>query len=133
MTTAALTVKPEISLNTIAAVAAVLGVIYIGYKIKNGVGDIGGSVFNFVKNVDLNPFDSNGFLGLTVSPAVTNLANAARTALAAKGQNYDNFVLYYPKAGEKLPANSWSVVYQGKTYYYIPKSSVGTFGKWISL
>lgn len=128
-----LAVKPEISLNTIVALAAVVGVIYIGYRIKNGVGSIGGSVVDFVKNVDINPFDSNGFLGLTVSPAVTSLANAAKQALAAKGKNIDNYVLYYPRPGEKLPADSWSVVYQGKTYYYIPKSSVGTFGKWISL
>jgi len=133
MTTAALQIKPEISINTIVALAAVAGVIFIGYKLKNGVSNIGGEVIDFVKNVDLNPFDSNGFLGLTVSPAVTNLEAVARKALAAKGKNLDNFVLYFPQPGEKLPAGSWSVSYQGKLYYYIPKASVGTFGKWISL
>lgn len=128
-----MSVKPEVSLNTIVALAAVAGVIYIGYKMKNGIGSIGGSVVDFVKNVDLNPFDSNGVFGLTVSPAVTDLATAARKALAAKGKNIDNYILYYPKAGEKLPADSWKVTYQGKIYTYIPRSSVGTFGKWISL
>lgn len=130
-----LQVKPELSLNTALALLAVVGVMYAAYRVKQGIGSVTDSVGDWWEGVDLNPFDSQGTIGSVINtPAIIDdLATAARKALAAKGKNIDNYIQYFPKAGEKLPADSWSVKYQNKTYYYIPKSSVGTFGKWISL
>ena len=128
-------IKPEVSINTLLSVLVIGGVIYLGWKMKNGLSDVTDSVGDWWNSVDLNPLDSQGMIGsLITTPAIVDsLEVAAKKALAAKGRNIDNYLLYFPKSGEKLPADSWSVKYQGKTYYYIPKSSVGTFGKWVSL
>lgn len=128
-------IKPELSVNTVLAVAVVGGLLYAAYKVKQGIGSVTDSVGDWWQGVDLNPFDSAGAIGSIINtPAIVDdLATAARKALAAKGRNIENYVQYFPKAGEKLPADSWAVKYNGKTYYYIPKASVGTFGKWISL
>lgn len=128
-------IKPEVSLNTMLSVVALAGLLYAAYKIKQGIGSVSDSVGDWWEGVDLNPFDDQGIIGSVINtPAIVeDLATAAKKALAAKGKNIDNYILYFPKAGEKLPADSWSVKYQNKTYYYIPRSSVGTFGKWISL
>lgn len=128
-------IKPEVSLNTMLSVVALAGLIFAAYKIKQGIGSVSDNVGEWWDSVDLNPFDNQGTIGSVINtPAIIdNLATAARKALSAKGKNIDNYIQYFPKSGEKLPPDSWSVKYQNKTYYYIPKSSVGTFGKWISL
>ena len=128
-------IKPELSVNTVLSVVVLAGLVYAAYRIKSGLGSVSDSVSNWWDGVDLNPFDAQGSIGSIVNtPAIVDdLATAARKALAAKGRDIANYVQYFPKAGEKLPPDSWTVKYSGKTYYYIPKSSVGTFGKWISL
>jgi len=128
-------IKPELSVNTVLSIVVLAGLIYAAYRIKNGIGSVTDSVGDWWQGVDLNPFDSQGTIGsIVTTPAIVDdLATAARKALAAKGRNIDNYIQYFPKSGEKLPPDSWTVKYQNKTYYYIPKSSVGTFGKWITL
>lgn len=128
-------IKPEVSVNTVVALLVAGGALYLAWKIKNGVSDAAEDLGNWWESVDLNPFDSQGSIGQIFTPAVTysSLEAAARGALAAQGRNVDNYLLYTPKPGEKLPPDSWTVKWQGKTFYYIPKSSVGTFGKWITL
>jgi hypothetical protein len=128
-------IKPELSVNTVVALLVAGGALYLAWKIKNGVSDVADDLGNWWEGVDLNPFDKAGTIGQIFTPSVSydTFEVAARKALAAKGRNIDNYVLYTAKSGEKLPPDSWSVTWQGKVFYYIPRSSVGTFGKWISI
>ncbi len=127
--TAAFQIKPEVSINTVLAVGAVIGVVYFAYKLKQGVGDVADNIGNWWEGVDLNPFDLNGSLSLSPKTEPDSLQTAARKAMAAKGKNIDEYRFYYPAIeGQKLPAGAWTITYQNKTHYLVPKKPLfGTF------
>jgi hypothetical protein len=117
-------IKPELSINTVIALLVAGGALYLAWKIKNGVSDVADDLGNWWDSVDLNPLDSKGTIGSLFTTPYTyeSLESAARKALAAKGQNIDNYRLHLLMPGEKLPAGSWYVTYKGVKHLYVPKS-----------
>ncbi|MGP1718165.1 MAG: hypothetical protein ACTS9Y_13375 [Methylophilus sp.] len=125
-----LAIKPEVSLNTVIALLVAGGALYLAWKIKNGVSDVADDLGEWWEGVDLNPLDKEGTIGKIFSPppySYETLDTAARKALAAKGKNIDNYRIYLPLPGEKLPPDSWKVTYKGTVYTYIPKNSKPIF------
>ena len=110
------------------AMIALLG--YFAYtQIKSGVS----STFDFVKNVDLNPFDANGFLGLTVPsniPQASGSDPSHAAALAKIGADIKKYHIWYPDPLNlgKMPKGTLQVKWgTNKITYYAPNTGLDIF------
>jgi len=98
----------------IIAVAGYLAYTYVSKK--------AGEVIDFTKNIDLNPFDSQGTIG-----SMFTTSSYHREAMAKAGKNIDGYYLlgnYSAAFGlpmAKLPAGTMIVTENGKKYYYSPR------------
>jgi hypothetical protein len=116
------------------AVLLKYGIILISaYLTFNYVKSAAGNVIDLVKNVDLNPFDANGFLGLTL-PAGTIVASGSspthKATLAAMGKDINNYSVWYPNpfTGQKMPAGTIQITWgTNKVTYYAPKNALDVF------
>ena len=108
---------------------AALG-LYLAYSyIKSATGN----VIDLVKNVDLNPFDANGFLGLSL-PAGTIVASGTspthKATLAAMGLDINNYRVWYPDPlnAAKMPVGTMQIKWGvNKITYYAPKNALEFF------
>lgn len=91
-----------------------------------------------VSNVDLNPFDENGFLGLKnkqatlESPIIAGYDSSHIAALKAQGKDIKNYYVYYPNllTMQALPAGTYKVAWganKEKITYYAPKTGLEVF------
>lgn len=110
------------------ALFAVLG--YIAYtQIKKGVSN----TIDLVGNIDLNPFDANGWLGLSVQdniPQASGSDSSHAAALAKIGADIKNYRVWYPDplGLSKMPSGTLQVKWgNNKITYYAPKTALDVF------
>lgn len=110
------------------ALIALLG--YFAYsQVKKGVSE----TFDFVKNVDLNPFDENGWLGLSVPsniPQASGSDPSHAAALAKIGVDITKYHIWYPDplGLSKMPAGTKQVKWgTNKITYYAPNTGLDIF------
>lgn len=110
------------------ALFAVLG--YVAYtQIKKGVSD----TIDLVKNVDLNPFDANGWLGLSVPsniPQASGTDSSHAAALAKIGADINKYRVWYPDPLNVTPMPTGTLQVKwgaNKITYYAPKQALDVF------
>ena len=110
------------------AMIAVLAYVAYG-QVKKGVAN----TFDFVSNIDLNPFDANGFLGLTVPsniPQASGYDVSHIAALAKIGADINKYHVWYPDplGLSKMPAGTLQVKWGvNKITYYAPNTGLDIF------
>lgn len=94
-------------------IAIAAAVLFVAYKVWRGAADIYTSAADTVSNA----------VGMITGANAKELGDILNAALKAKGQNPDDYLLMFPPpvSGQKLPAGSWRVTYQGKDYYFTKK------------
>lgn len=110
---------------------ALIGIIgLIAYtQIKQGVSN----TIDLVKNIDLNPFDQNGWLGLKVpidTLQVSGYDVSHIAALAQIGADINKYRVWYPDplGLAKMPSGTLQVKWAGnKITYYAPRSGLDVF------
>lgn len=114
---------------------ALIGVAaYLLYsKLSSAAGETIDNVKDAWNNLDLNPFDSGGVLGLSL-PAGTLIASgydkSHDAALAKLGVNIKNYRVWYPDplGGSKMPAGTYQVKWgANRITYYAPKTALDVF------
>lgn len=110
------------------AMLAALG--YVAYRqIKSGVSQ----TIDLVSNIDLNPFDANGWLGLTVPsnvPQVSGYDGSHAAALAKLGADIRKYHVWYPNPlmPKSMPAGTLQVKWgSNKITYYAPNTGIDIF------
>ena len=99
-----------------------------GYFIYSKIKSSAGETIDFVKNIDLNPFDENGWLGLTVPKDIPQIAGYDKShdaALAKIGADISKYYVYYPNplSASPMPKGTLQVKWgNNKITYYAPKT-----------
>lgn len=110
---------------------ALIGIIgLIAYtQIKKGVSQ----TIDFVKDIDLNPFDEYGFLGLTVPKNTLQVSGydvSHIAALAKIGADINKYRVWYPDPLNlaAMPKGTLQVKWGvNKITYYAPKTGLDVF------
>lgn len=108
-----------------------------GYFLYKKLSGAAGETIDYVaqawNNLDLNPFDTNGVLGLTL-PAGQLIASgydkSHDAALAKIGVDISKYRVWYPDPlnGGKMPAGTYQVKWgTNKITYYAPKTALDVF------
>lgn len=110
------------------AVGAALA--YFAYtQVKKGVAN----TIDLVSNLDLNPFDANGWLGLTVPSNVVQASGSDvshKAALAKIGADINKYHVWWPDplGLSKMPTGTLQVKWGGnKITYYAPNTGLDVF------
>lgn len=107
---------------------AVAGLL-IYWQLKQGLQN----AVDFVKDIDLNPFDSNGSLGLSLPRETLQISGSDPShaaALAKLGADITKYRIYYPNpvTGQAMPKGTLQVKWGvNKITYYTPKTSLDAF------
>lgn len=110
------------------ALLAALG--YFAYtQVKKGISN----TIDLVGNLDFNPFDENGWLGLTVPsnmPQASGSDFTHKAALAKIGADINKYHVWYPDplGLSKMPAGTLQVKWGvNKITYYAPNTGLDVF------
>lgn len=89
--------------------------------------------YSKLKDLDLNPFDENGALGLSIPKNTLQIAGgdlSHKEALAKIGADITKYFIFYPNplTGNKLPTGTLQVKWGGNLItYYAPKTGLEAF------